>query len=493
MWANDVSNGIGTGHVVEESAGFLAVNGAIDVSESFLDYLRTHELDELKSILTLSKKIKDRTVTTEQIRLRMATTQALGDNDVDKVVKLQRTKGGRLRFRLAIGGGASIVGDFIANVVAPANSNTVPACLENLTPPQSFRLYDLANPLRSQRPSAESIKWSLARSPANAVEFVNFVEYFLAAGEERMKIREDLVGAQIDKEVRENRFTLDDDDPRVVDKAKDLAKRATKGEILSALRDVQQAAKNDSTWTALFASGDTLDRLVVVKLPGERVTTSVTLTFQKAPPKLQAHVGQVADAAAGWLADSKTIYGLYLDMAKGPVGEAMIKSWREQLVAPLQPDADRRLAEQMMAERSLVAATAASGSVTIPDFWTLGSDDDRFNGLKAAATAPIPFSSTDSAAYHAKKHYEDLVGTEDEAADRTPEARLSAYLESARKTLQNAERYEVSHAQLTPKPGFFVFRTVPAKGPLGRAVRMRAIVVISPTGVVSIATYFRAT
>lgn len=85
LWANDVSNGIGTGHVVEDSAGFLAVNGAIDVSESFLDYLQAKELDELKAILTLSKKIKDGTVTNEQIRLRMrvqvpATTTSTGSS-----------------------------------------------------------------------------------------------------------------------------------------------------------------------------------------------------------------------------------------------------------------------------------------------------------------------------------------------------------------------------------------------------------------------------
>jgi hypothetical protein len=496
-WANTPTSGLeAAGHTVTANDPFLTVNNTIDVSESFLEYLLANDEAELKAIVNLSKKIEAGTVPIATIKLKMSQAQP-GDDDAAKIVKLMRTKGGRLRFRVAIGtDNTSVVQEFLNTRVKPLNSNALPVYLQNPAPNLSFRLYDLANPMRNPKPSDDAIRWALSRGPTSVFEFVNFTEYFLASGEERKQIKENLVSAAVDKERRENKFTLQPDDPQVIARAKDLALKAVKKKIMDLVNGEQLMAKagKQTTWEPLFTAGDALDKIYAVDLPGGK-SISVTLHLQKTygmPVTPKTAIMGAVDGISQVESQKEPIYSIYLNEAIDAIAAGKESARRDELFNLKQAEADTGLWMQFQAERGEVAMNRYSGAeVTIPGFWALPSDQARVDALKLAATgSPIPFTSSDSAVYHEKKHIEDLIGTAEQPPSRAHA--LGAYLTSARETVRNPARWELSHAQLTPKPGFFLFRTIPKREPDGHTQLMRAIVIVSPDGKVNIATYFNA-
>jgi hypothetical protein len=154
---------------------------------------------------------------------------------------------------------------------------------------------------------------------------------------------------------------------------------------------------------------------------------------------------------------------------------------------------EQQLADKLTTERlAVTAAGFAGGAATIAGFWQK-PDGEQEQAIKAeAGRVPIPFTSDESAAYHALKHYADIENTQDRAAQA--DGKLLAYLQSARETVRNPNRIERKPDQFQANPGFFFYRTIPAaQGIVGGAPKdMRAIVIVTAGGVVMIATYFKA-
>jgi hypothetical protein len=169
---------------------------------------------------------------------------------------------------------------------------------------------------------------------------------------------------------------------------------------------------------------------------------------------------------------------------------------RKQLAADVRKQMDASLdedvADQFARDRAVVDTHGyAAGGTAVDGFWSKTRSDQIAAIQAAAGSGAVPFFSSDSAAYHSLKHYNDIRGTTDRAPKGGSE--LEAYLKSSTKTIANPDQEVTTQpSQFSANPAFMFFRTIPAAADGGKPSKMRAIVVVTDQGAPKVATYFQA-
>ncbi len=462
------------------AGGFVVIDSALDATDAFLKSLGA---DELKKLLAASKAL-------QAAGFDLNTVPDTGPDKLKTFIAAKQTsEGGRMRFRGTIGptpGGTSVLETFAAGPLATAFGGTdkVPKFLQlnTMSVGDRARLYDLPNASQSDAMPA-ALKWAVAQNCKSVGEFVNYVEYYKAS---RDIIDQEATAGALKKfeTVKGSVPKPPDDDPGVIAAAKELAKTAT----LSKLRGLV---------------GKYIGKLGKANLTVEdqKTLAETTFTVTGFSGKIDGFtVGMtkdaflaVFDAKAQTIAAQEAVYSAQLEPAKAQLQVKPLDELKARLKLEALAELEQTLPARFTGEQQKASAAGFVGGGPVIDNFAAKNKDEQLQAIVTKAGAGIvPFRSADAAAYHAVKHYNDLANTEDKAAAATPEARLTAYLNSAWKTLKQPDSSRAEQQQLYGGLSYFFVRTVPAApGVAGKAQDMRAIAAVGPDGAVNITTYFR--
>jgi hypothetical protein len=272
----------------------------------------------------------------------------------------------------------------------------------------------------------------------------------------------------------------------VVDTAKSLAKVAVQRKLTAPLgKYLGTLTKGKLSATDVTAIGNityTDAEVAGVVITGVTVATTkdelINILATKATEKSQ----------------EATIYSNYLVLAKTELKKESLEDLKKRLTAEAQTTVEAQLATQFTQERGAadIAGFVGAGPV-IADFWTKRPAEQLDAIVTKANQTKIPFGSSDTAAYHALKHYPEIKDTADAATGGTSNHQLNAYLTSAWETVKTPSRKRSEQQQLYHHPSFFFYRTVAkAATAEGKDQTMRAIVAVADNGAVNLITYFQA-
>lgn len=471
---------LGDGHSFVDASGLVVINDSLDVSDAFWKGLLRSQLDvtNLKNYIRASKALKDKDQNLNAISGDLKTV----------VTNAQKSSGGRMRFRVAIGPtmggidtGTSEVEKFVKSEIAPlyGGVDRLPDWITNMDALARQRLYDLPNANNSKDHFKDALKWAIDYGANSVPQLVNYTEYYQVS---KGLVDEDIerrTAQQLDTE--KNSMTIEDTDPRLVDKKLELAKDKILNDLTRLYgRYFGRASKPgglDQTAIGEIAAqphnGQTLNGIAVG-------TNKVQLlNAMRDMAETLAHTEDLAQ---------------YTQQAKDELKKIDTLPRLPEVKTEKEKEVKDELANKLFREMNVVTREKFAGNiVSVDNFWAK-SEQKQKDAIKSKANdGPIPFTADHSAAYHALKHYQEL----DKTVDRTEneDGRLLAYLNSCRETVKTSNDIELKQGQMFDHPSFFFKRTIPA-APLpfhgGQPKDMRAIVVVSNTNEIKIASYFEA-